>query len=185
MVTLASFRGPNAGSGGIGQSGISRAKAAGLTDEQIKQMAAAEGLRINTPSGPIPNNTSNYGTLASFRGPNAGPGGIGLAGIERAIAAGYTSEQIQQMAQQEGLGFGSLAQTSLAAPSSTAEQDTSEPTPPPQFSVGGVGANIDMNASGFRRKRSSARLAGLTSKGTSQFKITGQSAKSSGLNIGI
>ena len=56
---------------------------------------------------------------------------------------------------------------------------------PQQFLQGGVGADIDGNAMGFRRKRSSARMSGLTSKGTSQFKVNGQSAKSSGLNIGI
>jgi hypothetical protein len=176
MATLASFKGPNAGSGnGIGQSGISRAKTAGLTEEQIRQMAASEGLKINSPSGPIKENTSSYGTLASFRGPNAGPGGIGLAGIQRANKAGYSSEQIQQMAQQEGLGFGSLAQISLAYPSPTA----------PTYSPPGNNESVDGNALGFRRKKSSAKMSGLTSKGTGQFKITGQSGKSSGLNIGI
>lgn len=60
------------------------------------------------------------------------------------------------------------------------------PEPPdPQFAPGGASANIDTNASGFRRKKSSARTLGLTSKGTGQFKIAGQSAKSSGLNIGV
>lgn len=57
--------------------------------------------------------------------------------------------------------------------------------PPPQYTAGGAGAVVDGNVSGFRRKKSSARMAGLTSKGTSQFKIGGQSARSSGLNIGI
>lgn len=56
--------------------------------------------------------------------------------------------------------------------------------PPPQYSAGGAGAEVGTNAAGFRRKKSSARMAGLTSKGTSQFKISGQSARSSGLNIG-
>jgi hypothetical protein len=56
--------------------------------------------------------------------------------------------------------------------------------PPQMFAPGGVGAGVDGNAGGFRRKKSSARMAGLTSKGTGQFKITGQSGKSSGLNIG-
>jgi hypothetical protein len=56
--------------------------------------------------------------------------------------------------------------------------------PPPQYSAGGAGAEVGTNAAGFRRKKSSARMAGLTSKGTSQFKIGGQSARSSGLNIG-
>ena len=57
--------------------------------------------------------------------------------------------------------------------------------PPQMFAPGGVGAGVDGNAAGFRRKKSSARMAGLTSKGTGQFKITGQSGKSSGLNIGV
>jgi hypothetical protein len=175
MATLASFKGPNSVSGGIGWAGISRAKASGLTDEQIKQMAAAEGLKISTPSGPNPNNTSNYGILAGFRGPNAGPGGIGLAGIERARAAGLTDLQIQQMAKQEGLGFGPLAQISLAYPSPTA----------PTYSLPGNNESVDGNALGFRRKKSSAKMSGLTSKGTGQFRITGQSGQSSGLNIGI
>lgn len=56
--------------------------------------------------------------------------------------------------------------------------------PPPQYLAGGAGADVGTNAAGFRRKKSSARMAGLTSKGTSQFKIGGQSARSSGLNIG-
>ena len=55
---------------------------------------------------------------------------------------------------------------------------------PQMFAPGGVGAGVDGNATGYRRKKSSGRMAGLTSKGTSQFKITGQSGKSSGLNIG-
>jgi hypothetical protein len=54
-----------------------------------------------------------------------------------------------------------------------------------KFSPGGMGVGVDGNAGGFRRKKSSARLAGMTSKGTSQFKIGGQSARSSGLNIGV
>ena len=57
--------------------------------------------------------------------------------------------------------------------------------PPQKFAPGGIAATVDSNAAGFRRKKSSARMAGLTSKGTGQFKITGQSGKSSGLNIGV
>ena len=54
----------------------------------------------------------------------------------------------------------------------------------PKQEVGGPGSVLDGGATGFRRKRSSARMAGLTNKGTSQLKITGQTSKSSGLNIG-
>jgi hypothetical protein len=57
--------------------------------------------------------------------------------------------------------------------------------PAQQFVPGGASAGVEGNAMGFRRKKSSGKLAGLTSKGTSQFKITGQSGKSSGLNIGV
>jgi hypothetical protein len=56
--------------------------------------------------------------------------------------------------------------------------------PAQMFTPGGMAAGVDGNAGGFRRKKSSARMAGLTSKGPSQFKITGQSRKSTGLNIG-
>lgn len=58
--------------------------------------------------------------------------------------------------------------------------------PEPRFSPGGMGSDVDSGAAnGFRRRKSSARIAGLTTKGTSQFKINGQSARSSGLNIGV
>lgn len=56
--------------------------------------------------------------------------------------------------------------------------------PDPMQAVGGPGAALDSGATGFRRKRSSARMAGLTNKGTASLKITGQTSQSSGLNIG-
>lgn len=61
--------------------------------------------------------------------------------------------------------------------------DMMKPADPMQ-AVGGPGSALDSGATGFRRKRSSARMAGLTNKGTSSLKITGQTSKSSGLNIG-
>lgn len=57
--------------------------------------------------------------------------------------------------------------------------------PDPSFSPGGAGFNTDAGATGFRRKRSSAALKGLTTKGPGQLKISGQTSKSSGLNIGV
>jgi hypothetical protein len=67
---------------------------------------------------------------------------------------------------------------SVSMPEATASSST-------QYMPGGTGSYVDGNATGFRRRRSSARIAGLTSKGTSQFKIGGQTARSSGLNIGV
>ena len=55
---------------------------------------------------------------------------------------------------------------------------------PSQYAAGGLGADLGINAAGIKRKKSLAKLAGLTSKGTSQFKIGGQTSKASGLNIG-
>jgi hypothetical protein len=49
----------------------------------------------------------------------------------------------------------------------------------------GVDSAIGDSVTSFRRKKSKAKMSGLTSKGTSQFKIGGQSNKSSGLNLGI
>jgi hypothetical protein len=56
---------------------------------------------------------------------------------------------------------------------------------PNTFRPGGPGSFMSESATGFRRRRSSSRMAGLTNKGTSQFKIGGQTARSSGLNIGV
>lgn len=66
----------------------------------------------------------------------------------------------------------------------TAAPDINITMPDPMMTIGGASSSLDSGATGFRRKRSSARLAGLTNKGTSSLKITGQSARSSGLNIG-
>jgi hypothetical protein len=59
-----------------------------------------------------------------------------------------------------------------------------QPDNSPEYIPGGSGSSVDMNAAGFKRKKSSARASGLTTKGTSQFKINGQTSQSSGLNIG-
>lgn len=53
------------------------------------------------------------------------------------------------------------------------------------FSPGGSSAMLDGGATGFKKNKSKARSAGLTSKGTSQFKISGQTSSSSGVNTGI
>ena len=83
--------------------------------------------------------------------------------------------------------------TPLTIGGNTTETTTPTPEPeikpaepdPPMFMPGGAGTAVGGNAAGMRRKKSSGRLAGLTSKGPGQFKITGQSGKSSGLNIGV
>lgn len=80
-----------------------------------------------------------------------------------------------------GSGMGGGGMTDNYSP----EMPTMPEAPEFKYTPGGPGASVDAGATGFRRKRSSARVAGLTTKGTGQFKITGQTAKSSGLNIGL
>jgi hypothetical protein len=61
-----------------------------------------------------------------------------------------------------------------------------DPAPSPsQFLPGGMGSSVDSGATGFRRKKSSARSAGLTTKGAARLRINPSFSSSSGLNIGI
>ena len=50
---------------------------------------------------------------------------------------------------------------------------------------GGTGSTVDGGATSFRRKRSSARMAGLTSRGTGQFRNSLKVGSASGVNIGM
>ena len=54
-------------------------------------------------------------TLASFVGPNGTEGFVGLAAVNRAREAGYSDQKIQEMAEEENLQFGALAEESLTA----------------------------------------------------------------------
>ena len=53
--------------------------------------------------------------LASFIGPNGTEGFVGLAAVNRAREAGYSDQKIKEMAKEENLKFGALADESLAA----------------------------------------------------------------------
>ena len=59
------------------------------------------------------------------------------------------------------------------------------PSPAMQFMPGGVGSSVDGGATGFRRKKSSARAAGLTTKGSGRLRINRGSTGATGLNIGM
>jgi hypothetical protein len=68
----------------------------------------------------------------------------------------------------------------------TSTPSTPEIVEPPKPMVT-TSTSVGDNATGFTRKRSSAREAGQTTKGTSRLRIsrTGQTSASSGLNIGV
>lgn len=72
----------------------------------------------------------------------------------------------------------SMGSTTGSMPSTPTETAT-------KFMPGGAGASVDGGALGFRRKKSSARAAGMTTKGTGQFKIASSLGKGTGLNIGV
>lgn len=85
-----------------------------------------------------------------------------------------------------GTGGGGGGKGGAGAASTYTPEVPTMPDPPEfRYAPGGTGASVDAAATGFRRRKSSARTAGLTAKGTSQFKISGQTARSSGLNIGV
>lgn len=58
-------------------------------------------------------------------------------------------------------------------------------SPAMQFMPGGMGSSVDGGATGFRRKKSSARAAGLTTKGSGRLRINKGSSGATGLNIGM
>lgn len=74
-------------------------------------------------------------------------------------------------------GYGSSASGSTATDPA--------PSPAMQFMPGGMGSSVDGGATGFRRKKSSARAAGLTTKGSGRLRINRGSTGATGLNIGM
>jgi hypothetical protein len=156
------------------------AKQAGQTPAQIQ--AAGQAARVavdprlaNPPPIPI-----NHGF-----GPNGGKGGVQMAPQPKQASPAPKPASAAPAPAAPAPKYDPTPLTISGAGSDEMPEIKFPEMPPQMFAPGGVGAGVDGNAGGFRRKKSSARMAGLTSKGTGQFKITGQSGKSSGLNIGV
>ena len=64
------------------------------------------------------------------------------------------------------------------------EAASAAPADPYMMGPGGMSSDLDGAAKGFRRNKSSARKAGMTTKGTGQFKISMAQGAKSGLNTG-
>jgi len=60
-----------------------------------------------------------------------------------------------------------------------------EMTPDPIAVSGGTGSSVDGGATSFRRKKSSGRSSGLTTRGTGQFRNSLKVGSASGVNIGM
>jgi len=105
-VNLAQFSG---GDGrGFGQGAYDRARAAGLSDAQIRAALPSSGLKIGETIGAqLGGNTSLY----NYRNPESG--GFGITSYNNAIAAGMTPEQIRSSLASSGLRIGDLAAQAL------------------------------------------------------------------------
>lgn len=160
------------------------ARAAGKTKAEIKAAGQAARVAIDPRLANLPQVPINHGF-----GPNSGKGGNTSLSIRNKGVSPTAAPAVQPSAapstNQPSYNPTPLATDTQQASTINVTMPEMPAPPPPQFSAGGVGADVGTNAAGFRRKKSSARMAGLTSKGTGQFKIGGQSARSSGLNIGI
>ncbi len=85
--------------------------------------------------------------------------------------------------------------TSTSTTNDTVTPTTSTPTATPTATAedkldpialnSGTGSSVDGGATSFRRKRSSARSSGLTTRGTGQFRNSLKVGSASGVNIGM
>ena len=95
--------------GGFGQGAYDRARAAGLTDAQIRSALPSSGLKIGTTIGAkLGGSTSLY----NYRNQAIG-GGFGIGSYNRAIAAGMTPHNIRQSLASSGLRIGDKAAEAL------------------------------------------------------------------------
>jgi len=95
--------------GGFGQGAYDRARAAGLTDAQIRAALPSSGLKIGTT---IANQLGGSTSLYNYRNQAIG-GGFGIDSYNRAIAAGMTPHNIRQSLASSGLRIGDKAAEAL------------------------------------------------------------------------
>lgn len=161
---------------GVGQNQLFKNKNAKriLTWNGLNADGSANALTINKPNGSPwgmfgANQSSGepYGQWTSKAGARArlSTGGIGSGDGGDASSSPLSIGG--------GGGSGSSSSSDISANTSSGVPFT------------GVDSLVSDSVTSFRRKKSKAKSSGLTSKGTSQFKISGQSSSSSGLNIGM
>jgi hypothetical protein len=99
----------------IGLQGVQAAYRSGLTEAEIKQKAAEEGLGFNVKAATALGVQAAPQALAQYAGaaqPQANT--LGLQALDKARQAGFSDTQIQGLASRQGLSFNPLAQQSLA-----------------------------------------------------------------------
>jgi bacterioferritin-associated ferredoxin len=120
----------------MGLAALERARAAGLSDAQIKTLAAQQGIQFADQAAKslgVPSNTqiqSSGNPLLNFVQP--GSTVMGLAAVDRARAAGYSDQQIKDLAARNGITFAEQARASLGVSGGTGiTGGTAAPSPPP------------------------------------------------------
>jgi len=103
-INLAQF---SATGGGFGQSAYNRAKAAGLSDAQIKAALPSAGLKIGSAVA------ESFGGNTQLYRHRGAAGQFGLTSYNNAIAAGMTPHNIRQSLASSGLRIGDRAAQAL------------------------------------------------------------------------
>jgi len=113
--------------GTLGLEAVGRARQAGLSDTQIRDLASQQGLsfgsgaasQLGVPSASQQATQSSSSSsrpstnLSQFIGSQGNQGTLGLEAINKARSSGLSDSDIRKMAASQGLGFGAAARSSL------------------------------------------------------------------------
>ena len=107
---LNQFLGANSTSGVLGANAFNRAIESGLSEQQVRNLAAQQGLSIGagvqSNSRPAVQQPVQTNSLNQFLGANSTAGTIGASAFNRALASGLTDQQIRSQAAAQGLSIG-------------------------------------------------------------------------------
>jgi hypothetical protein len=156
------------------------AKAAGKSKVEIKEAGQTARVAADPRLKDPPWIPTNHGF-----GPNSGKGYVPRPPQVKKAAAPAAAAPAEAAPSAAPAPTYDPTPLTISGASEYSIPETKFPEIPAQQLSPGMAAGVDNNAAGFRRKKSSARLANLTSKGTGQFKIAGQTSRSSALNIGV
>jgi hypothetical protein len=126
----------------MGLAALNRARAAGLSDSQIKVLSAQQGIQFADQAAQslgVPSNTqiqSSGNPLLNFMQP--GSTAMGLSAVNRARAAGYSDQQIRELAARNNITLGESAAAALGgqAPSTPGAGSGSSGSTTPSTPVG-------------------------------------------------
>lgn len=124
VTDLSQYIGSTGNVGTLGLAAVNRAKSAGLSDTQIRDLAEQQGLgfgagaarRLGTLSASqraTSGRSSNVPNLSKFIGPGGNAGTLGLEALNAARSSGLSDTQIKRLASSQGLRFGAGARAAL------------------------------------------------------------------------